>query len=277
MMRDTIKEKILILVKTYPTLSKKYYETVCTAGINKKGEWRRIYPIPFRTLPDIEKYKKYQWIEVEIHRNHSDPRPESYKLVNEDITLLFPVIDTKNNWKERKKLIFENTKVYNNLDEIISKTRNNKMSLCIFKPKKILDVVCKPAERTWNKETLENIQCKNEEDLFIKREIDIIPKLPYKFSYKFENINNTCSTLMIEDWEIGQLYWNCLKRKKNEEKAIDDVIKKYKDEFLQNKDIYLFLGTTKKSHICKHKNPYVIIGVFYPPKVKEEYNEFKLF
>ena len=147
----------------------------------------------------------------------------------------------------------------------------------IFKPKKILDVICKPAERTWNEKTLENIQYKNEEDLFIKHEIDIIPKLPYKFSYKFKDVNNTCSILMIEDWEIGQLYWNCLKRKKNEEKAIDDVIKKYKDEFLQNKDTYLFLGTTKKSHIYKHNNPYVIISVFYPPKVKEEYNEFKLF
>ena len=129
MMRDTIKEEILILVKTYPTLSKKYHETVCTAGINKKGEWRRIYPIPFRNLLDIKKYKKYQWIKVEIYRNYSDPRPESYKLVNKDIKVLSPVIDTKNNWKERKKLIFENTKVYNNLKEIISEAHNNKMSL----------------------------------------------------------------------------------------------------------------------------------------------------
>ena len=40
-----MKEKILILVKTYPSLSKKYQEIVCTAGINKRGEWRRVYPM----------------------------------------------------------------------------------------------------------------------------------------------------------------------------------------------------------------------------------------
>lgn len=51
-----MKEELLILVKTYPTLSKKYFELVCTAGINKNGEWRRIYPIPFRQLSDLEKY-----------------------------------------------------------------------------------------------------------------------------------------------------------------------------------------------------------------------------
>ena len=75
-----MKEKILILVKTYPTFSKKYFELVCTAGINEKGEWRRIYPVPFRELSDLEQYKKYQWVEMDIERNMSDPRPESYKL-----------------------------------------------------------------------------------------------------------------------------------------------------------------------------------------------------
>ncbi len=31
-----MKEQILILVKTYPTYSKKYFELVCTAGINER-------------------------------------------------------------------------------------------------------------------------------------------------------------------------------------------------------------------------------------------------
>ncbi|MDF1814754.1 MAG: hypothetical protein P1V20_21290, partial [Verrucomicrobiales bacterium] len=47
-----MKERILITVKTYPTLSTKYAELVCTAGVNENGEWRRIYPIQFRQLAD---------------------------------------------------------------------------------------------------------------------------------------------------------------------------------------------------------------------------------
>lgn len=60
------KEKVLIAVKTYPTLSKKYTELVCTAGFKEDGTWIRIYPSPFRLLNDSQKYKKYQWIELEL-------------------------------------------------------------------------------------------------------------------------------------------------------------------------------------------------------------------
>ena len=42
--------KILIAVKTYPTLSEKYDELVCTAGFREDGSWIRIYPVPFRKL-----------------------------------------------------------------------------------------------------------------------------------------------------------------------------------------------------------------------------------
>lgn len=33
------KERILITVKTYPTLSRTYGETVCTAGVREDGSW----------------------------------------------------------------------------------------------------------------------------------------------------------------------------------------------------------------------------------------------
>ncbi|MPM62092.1 hypothetical protein SDC9_108958 [bioreactor metagenome] len=42
--------KVLIAVKTYPTLSEKYDELVCTAGFLEDGSWIRLYPIPFRKL-----------------------------------------------------------------------------------------------------------------------------------------------------------------------------------------------------------------------------------
>ena len=62
-------EKILITVKTYPTLSKKYAELVCTAGITESGEWRRLYPVRFRQLYDEQKYSKYQWVEAKIEKS----------------------------------------------------------------------------------------------------------------------------------------------------------------------------------------------------------------
>jgi hypothetical protein len=76
--------KVLISVKTYPTLSTKYNELVCTAGFLENGDWVRIYPLPFRALDKDQKYKKWQWIELDLERNTSDVRPESYKVKNVD-------------------------------------------------------------------------------------------------------------------------------------------------------------------------------------------------
>ncbi len=69
--------KVLISVKTYPTLSKKYNELVCTAGLLEDGTWVRIYPLPFRGLEHDQQYKKWQWIKLDLEKNLSDRRPES--------------------------------------------------------------------------------------------------------------------------------------------------------------------------------------------------------
>lgn len=265
-----MKEEIFILVKTYPTLSKKYFELVCTAGINRKGEWRRIYPIPFRKLSDLEKYKKYQWIEVDIKRNTSDPRKESYRVSPQTEIKVLSTIDTDKDksWRTRKELIFANTKVYTNLEEIIKKANNeNELSLAIFKPTEITNFTYEKDSEEWDEKKLRAIEAdKQQLKLFeeYKREIAIVDKLPYKFYYHFKDDAGKESKLMIEDWEIGQLYCNCLNRK-SEKEAIKDITKKYKKDFIDNKDIYFFLGTTRQYHGWA-KNPFVITGVFYPPK-----------
>lgn len=70
--------------------------------------------------------------------------------------------------------------------------------------------------------------------------------------------------MMIEDWEIGMLYFSCLSRAGGDESvAISKVKEKYLDSFLK-RDLYFILGTTKKFHNVA-PNPFIIVGVFYPP------------
>ncbi len=97
------REKVLITIKTYPTLSSKYDEVVCTAGLREDGSWVRIYPIPFRKLDDYERYRKFDWIEVDLERNLTDQRPESHRL-NSSIKVLHHV-DTRQYWRERRDLV----------------------------------------------------------------------------------------------------------------------------------------------------------------------------
>lgn len=270
------KRKVFITVKTYPTLSKKYDELVCTAGILDDGKWVRIYPLPFRQLEDEQRYKKYQWIELSIIKNTGDNRPESYRVVDPDEIELGECIDTKRDkdWIERKSIIFnKNNPIYRNLAELINKAnKTNELSLAVFKPQKILDFVVEAVDREWNAESLNHLKeqakqfslfdFKSEEEF--QTEFKRVNKLPYKFSYKFVDDAGKESTLMIEDWEIGMLYWNCLKKHNNDENiAIQKVKEKYFDEFLK-RDIHLFLGTTRQYHGWA-SNPFVIIGVFCPP------------
>ena len=69
--------------------------------------------------------------------------------------------------------------------------------------------------------------------------------------------------MMIEDWEIGALYWRCVREGATPEEAVEKVRQKYWHDFCV-KDIHLFLGTTREWH-GRGKNPFVVIGVFYPP------------
>ena len=128
----------------------------------------------------------------------------------------------------------------------------------------------KPDEREWKKEWLKQLQQLNmfeSANSSVQREI--IRKLPYKFYYHFLTEDNKLRKLMIEDWEIGALFWHCLSQTEGDEEAAKQLVRqKYFDQFVQENDLYLFLGTTFLNHNIA-PNPFVIIGVFYPPKTDQ--------
>lgn len=269
--KKEIRNRVLITVKAYPLPSRSYDELVCTAGISDEGEWVRIYPVPFRFLKDDGKYSKYQWVDINLKKANKDFRPESYSPADtslEDMDII-ETIDTSKKWRRRKELVLiKGPKVYTSMTELIEDSQEPKnVSLATFKPAKFTGFDIEE-ERDWSEGLQKNIQ---QHDLFDERggkgDKDIVQKLPFKFYYKFEDENGKSSRLMIEDWEIGALYWNCLKRADGDEQiALQKVKEKYYDTFTQKNDIHLFLGTTLQYHRRRMNNPFVIIGVFYPPK-----------
>ncbi|MFM2292802.1 MAG: hypothetical protein RIS29_2615 [Bacteroidota bacterium] len=267
--------KVLLTVTTYPLPSRSYDELVCTAGILEDGSWIRIYPMP---LSFLRKQKisgklpinKYTWIELDLRRRYdSDFRPESYSPVDyefRDLQILEHLKPT-NFWAKRKEYCLKN--VYTNLTQLLdeSKAPTNR-SLATFKPTKIIDFIIEQDEREWKEKwkaqfVQYQMNFDNPEDTIIR---SIPDKMPYRFSYRFVDDAGRESILMIEDWEIVQLYWNSLRSSetKNEKEACQQVKKKYFDTFTAKNDIYLFLGSQRTMHIQRARNPFVIIGVFYP-------------
>jgi hypothetical protein len=275
------KHKVLITVTAYPLPSRSYDELVCTAGLLEDGKWIRIYPVPLKFLMGIRKEGnlesfKYNWIELDLKKRTDDFRPESYSPVKYDFSDVNVIkrIDTKNNWEERKKHCLTN--VYTNLTKLINDSKEpTNISLAVFKPTKVLDFVIENDAREWRDEWIE---IRKQGDLFQDITMDpkkTIRKVPYKFYYKFVDDEGKESRLMIEDWEIGQLYWNCLKDSKNDEQvALQKVKNKFFNVLAMDRDLYLFLGTTKEWHMRRANNPFVIVGVFYP-KIETQQSLFK--
>jgi hypothetical protein len=56
---------LLVLVKAYPSVSMKYGEAVCVAGVRldaPRPEWVRLFPVGFRDLPAEQQFGKYDVI-----------------------------------------------------------------------------------------------------------------------------------------------------------------------------------------------------------------------
>jgi outer membrane phospholipase A len=162
--------------------------------------------------------------------------------------------------------------VYYNLEELIAEAKDNSLqtSLAVFKPSMIKDFVVENAEREWSKEKLASLQQLNLFASATDEKSEVVKKLPYKFSYRFEDNMGKSSTLMIEDWEIGALFWNEMQRHNNDEaKAVAGVKAKYFDDFAKTKDLHLFLGTTFEFHARNAPNPFVIIGTFHPKEISQ--------
>jgi len=176
-----------------------------------------------------QRYKKYQWIRLELIRYTADPRPESYKPVRYDKIELGGLVSTARAWHQRRKLILR--KVYTNFSHLINEAKNKKIctSLAVFKPTKIVKFIIDPVAREWDKRKLAFLKAKADQtNLFAHSDnpFEVVSKIPYKYSYEFVDDTGSLRTLMIIDWEIGQLYWNCLKRTNNEAKACNDVKRK---------------------------------------------------
>jgi hypothetical protein len=162
------RERVLITVKTYPELSRKYGETVCTAGLRQDGTWIRIYPVPFRRLGEEEQYKKFDWVECRFVRNESDPRPESHYPTDAKAMVRIDHLGTEDNWRRRRELVLRKALVYTRMDELIAGAKANTLSLAVFKPARVIDFLFEEAEeRDWSQARVDEMrQRANQGELF---------------------------------------------------------------------------------------------------------------
>jgi len=268
--------RVLILVKTYPMPSSSYGETVCTAGLLDGEKWVRLHPISWQMLEDDQKYPKYTWIQLDLIRNQTDFRQETYRprLGFDEPIQVVGHIDTAADWAARKEYVCR--EVFTSMEDLLRLAKSDgSKSLATLKPSEIVDFIVEPeTDPNWKPQWLLQAKQTSLFDLDAEgtaRRRRLVRKLPSRFKYRFMvSGENRPRTMTIQDWEIGALFWNCLRRAKgDEEEANRQVRFKYLDEFVSRRDLYLFLGTHYRYHRKNAPDPFMIVGVFYPPKVSQ--------
>jgi hypothetical protein len=139
--------RILIWGKTYPELSARYTQTVCTGGILEDGRPVRLYPIPYRYLDGEQRFKNYQWIRAEITRDIRDPRPESHRIEGGTIICEDSIETSPDEWGKRAEFMFRNQAwQFPSVEALRERERLDRTSLGTVEPAEIIEVTIK--ERT---------------------------------------------------------------------------------------------------------------------------------
>lgn len=252
-------KRVLITVKSYPSPSRRYGETVCVAGVDlDSGKWVRLYPIPFRDLDENKKFKKYSIIKVQTNRPRRDKRPESYRVDVDSIEILDYLDTKKDKWARRKDIILPT--VSNSMCEILQKREKRDKSLGMFKPRNV-DFLWEKA-RSKNQNARE--ACYAQLSFFDKKK-EVIENIPFDFRYRFLCYNEPMCpghNYSIVDWEIGQAYRDWRWKYKTRDLLLEKIKKRWLNSMCSPEhDVYFFVGNMKR-----FRDVFMILGVFYPPK-----------
>lgn len=249
-----MKERLLVLAKATPEVSGKYEHLICVAGITDKGQWRRVYPIPWEVFwkTSSMNFKKKSWIEYELQKDTpSDHRPESRKINPNTIKVV-----REATFKEIDDLLKARLTT---IEELEAKTPKIQ-SLGAVLPSQILDFV-----PTDNPHYQEMVKKKQQTTLGGGSAVKLdIPKFKHRYIFKDDSEGRE-HQLLCEDWEAAELYRHCEKKReageyKDEAEVQEKVKAKMFGMIRSKKPVYFIVG----SHF--RFPTYMVIGVIYPKK-----------
>jgi hypothetical protein len=257
------RERLFIWGKTYPELSTKHFETVCTAAVRASGQPVRLYPISYRYLDN--QFSKYQWITARIWKNERDPRPESYRIDCDSITVEETVRPTFNEWGQRAEILFRDpTWSFDSVDCLLTAQQQAKTSIGVVTPRQILAVGLSPRSDSDRQsfdqkfqELKKNLNAKRLQTTFFEddlpKEMKRLEFIDVRLQISWLCGSGECSghKMQVLDWEVCEL-----QRRQGHAAALSKFLsicdlKKYALKF--------FLGNLRL-----YPNSFMIVGLWYP-------------
>lgn len=256
---------MVVTVKAYPSISTKYDEAVCVAGLrtdeyNTLSPFVRLYPVQFRDLPAARQFKKWDVIEVDVAPHQSDLRPESYRPVPESIEIVGH-LDTNDNWAKRRAVLAR-AGAPMTMCGLRAEQSLQGTSLGIVRPRRVRAL--KIDERDPEEMAESTAKLSRDADLLKWTEISRLEPSPLEFRYQFDCFDPDCNehSMSIIDWEIHA----ALRKWRGSYPDAETLLAKIRQRWLDDicgpdKDTLFFVG-----NMHQYPASFLVLGAFYPRK-----------
>lgn len=241
------KSRVTILVKAAPQPSKKHQETVCCAGLDPVGNWKRLFPVRFRQLQNEQTFKRWSVVDFTYSRPINDARKESCRVHEESID----VVDQVTNAKKKSNLI----------EPIVVPSENAAAaagsSLAIIRP---TDVELKWKQRSVSEieEAKAAFENQARQASMFDKELDTIEPCPYAIKLSFKDSDGTRREKACGDWETQAAFFN-LRREYGEVGALNHLRETYCGRYVET-GLALALG-----NMASRPHTWQLLGIISIP------------
>lgn len=256
---------VLVTVKTYPSPSDKYGETVCVAGVRLDlgvPSWIRLYPMKFRLVDYDQQFVKYEIIRVPVMPTGGrDPRPESMR---PDQTRLESVrkVPSDHNWVERRQLMrpligATTTCALIAANKVVDYSQPAP-SLGLIRPLRVQVSVADGDP--WDERQLSKVIKASQPDLFNTEGFKELEPAPFRVSLRYRCEEQGCGGHQVSllDWETGQAGRRWL-RESGSTRARQMLKDKYEELLDADRDAHLYVG-----NLHQHRESFSALGVWSP-------------
>lgn len=258
---DWVQLQVLVTVKAYPTVSTKYGEAICVAGIRldtPSPEWVRLFPVRYRDLPPEKQFKKYEVITVQAQQHSTDKRVETWR-PNVDSIERGAVVPAGGPWLARRKFV----------EPLLGPTmcqlhRGRKggapgPSLGLVRPSKIRSIRVE-RESEWSPGQLGTV---GQGSLLTTKAELVKPEYAFSYSYLCEEPDCKGHEQKIVDWELGE---TCRSWRFQGDALVEAIKGKWLDEMCsESREPLFFVGD-------QHTRPgqFLVLGTFWPERRPDE-------
>jgi len=254
--------RVLVTVKAYPSISTKYGEAICAAGIRldtPAPQWVRLFPVGFRDLAIEKRFSKYQIITLRARKHSTDRRAETWRPDVESIEC-GETVPASGPWLARRRhaepLIGPSMCVLHRG----RKGGGSGPSLGLVRPTRVRGIRV-TLESEWSAGQLGTV---GQGNLLTSKTELVKPGHAFSYSYICEERGCKGHVQKIVDWELGESYrsWT-----QSGDELVEAIKHKWLDEMCTDKrEPLFFVGD-------QHTRPgqFLVLGTFYPERRPNEH------